>query len=188
MANLLTAFSPNPDAFEVHSIEIAAAPETVYQTLWTVDLAKVPVAKVLLALRSLPTLLSQGSKAFSSREITLRSLLDMGFGLLAEEPGSEMVIGILGRFWLPTKNIEPFDREAFLRPVAPGIAQAAWNFHVVAEDDGRTTLWTETRITCGDPASRFKFRLYWFFVRPFSGLIRILMLREIRRAIETRDK
>jgi hypothetical protein len=55
----------------------------------------------------------------------------------------------------------------------------------VREDDrGRTVLTTETRVACGDPASRAKFRAYWTVVRPFSGLIRILMLRAVRRECE----
>jgi hypothetical protein len=45
-------------------------------------------------------------------------------------------------------------------------------------------LSTETRVACGDAASRAKFRVYWTFVRPFSGLIRIVMLRAVRRAAE----
>ena len=37
-------------------------------------------------------------------------------------------------------------------------------------------------IDSGDDESRRKFRVYWFFVRPFSGLIRRLTLRAVKRA------
>ncbi len=61
---------------------------------------------------------------------------------------------------------------------------AVWNFTVQEAAANRTTLSTETRITCGDETSRLKFRAYWLFVRPFSGLIRLVMLRAVRHACE----
>jgi hypothetical protein len=45
-------------------------------------------------------------------------------------------------------------------------------------------LSTETRVHVADPAARRKFRRYWFVIRPFSGLIRILLLRAARRRAE----
>jgi hypothetical protein len=47
--------------------------------------------------------------------------------------------------------------------------------------DGRT-LTTETRVRAGDARARRRFRLYWIAIRPWSGLIRRLWLREIGRA------
>ena len=47
--------------------------------------------------------------------------------------------------------------------------------------DGRT-LTTETRIRAADARARRRFRLYWLVIRPWSGLIRRLWLREIGRA------
>jgi hypothetical protein len=36
---------------------------------------------------------------------------------------------------------------------------------------------------CLDESSRRRFRRYWLFIRPFSGLIRMEMLRVIRQQI-----
>jgi len=55
---------------------------------------------------------------------------------------------------------------------------------VEATGERTTILSTETRVTCGDAASRRKFLLYWSVIRPFSGLIRILLLRALRDAAE----
>jgi hypothetical protein len=49
----------------------------------------------------------------------------------------------------------------------------------------RETLTTETRVWAADPSSRRRFRLYWLAIRPFSGLIRRLWLREIKRTAES---
>lgn len=182
---LIDSFAPRPDATEIHKLEIAATRETVYQALWTTDLGDSLIIKGLLALRSLPAfILSRKCRPRASRKITLQTMIDVGFGQLAEEPGREIVLGIMGRFWRPTGNTQPFNREDFLRPVPAGIARAVWNFTVEEAAANRTILSTETRITCGDKASRMKFRAYWLFVRPFSGLIRLVMLRAVRRACE----
>ena len=49
--------------------------------------------------------------------------------------------------------------------------------------DGRT-LTTETTVFAADAASRRRFRPYWLVIRPFSGLVRRLWLRAIKRRAE----
>jgi hypothetical protein len=182
---LIETFIPAPDAIETHKIEIAASREAVYQALWTTNLGGSPVIKGLMALRSLPGLLLQpGRIRRPPQKITLQTIIETGFGRLAEEPGREVVLGVTGRFWRPTSNIQPFNEESFLGPARRGFARAVWNFAVQEGDRGQTILSTETRVICGDAASRWKFRAYWLVVRPFSGLIRIIMLRAVRRDCE----
>jgi hypothetical protein len=180
---LIDSFAPNPDVVETHSITIDASRDAVYRALWTAALSS-PVIKLLLSLRSLPGFVARGFRSFPrSQKITLHTLLDSGFGLLAEEPGQEVVLGLTGRFWRPVGNLSPFNRADFDHPVPTGFAHAIWNFQII-EDAGRSILSTETRVVCGDEASRRKFRAYWLIVRPFSGLIRLLMLRAVKRDCE----
>jgi hypothetical protein len=68
-----------------------------------------------------------------------------------------------------------------------GFARGVWNFSVSDGQDGQTVLRTETRVVCGDAASRQKFLAYWLVVRPFSGLIRLIMLRTVRKVAEEKD-
>lgn len=179
---LIDSFAPNPDAVEKHRITIAASPDVVYRALWTADLGG-PVIKLLMGLRMLPGLISRGCRSPPrNQEITLQTLIDSQCGVLAEEPNHEVLFGVTGRFWRPTGNVSTFDRASFNSPVPPGIARAVWSFTVEQSVNGQTNLSTETRVICGDQASLRKFRAYWFFVRPFSGLIRRLMLRAVRRA------
>lgn len=58
-----------------------------------------------------------------------------------------------------------------------------WNFKF-EQLDNKTLVSTETRILCLTKRSKILFSLYWFFVRPFSGIIRIEMLKLIRRSAE----
>lgn len=180
---LIDSFAPNPDAVEIHSIDIDTSPEKVYQALWTADLGGSLIIKLLMGLRSLPEFILRGGRVPRDRKITLQTIIESGFGILANEP-EEIVLGVTGKFWRPTGNLSPFNRTDFDRPVPSGIARGVWNFSVTEQSKGRTILSTETRVVCGDVESRRKFRVYWFFVRPFSGLIRRLMLRAVKRACE----
>jgi len=179
---LIDSFAPNPDAVETHRVAINAAPDVVYRALWTADLGG-PVIKVLMGLRMLPGFILRGCRSLPrNQSITLQTLIDSEFGLLAEVPNHEVLFGVTGRFWRPTGNVSPFDRASFNSPAPAGIARAVWSFTVEPSVNGQTILSTETRVTCGDRSSRRKFRVYWFFVRPFSGLIRRIMLRAVKRA------
>ncbi|HWS71685.1 MAG TPA: hypothetical protein VN605_06200 [Thermoanaerobaculia bacterium] len=173
-------FLPQYDAIETHSIVIEAPREAVWSTLRSGNIGGSWIIKFLMGLRSI---FSGLDRRAATQAITIEKMARHGFGILDEEPGREIVIGIHGRFWRPTGNTLPFDRESFAQPVPAGLARAAWNFTLDDAPQG-TKLTTETRVLCGDAVSRRKFRRYWFFVRPFSGLIRIVMLRGIRRQVE----
>lgn len=56
-----------------------------------------------------------------------------------------------------------------------------WNFYFEPLPGDRTRISTETRILCLTKKSKIFFSLYWFFVKPFSGLIRKEMLRLIKK-------
>ncbi|HEX5701748.1 MAG TPA: hypothetical protein VFX97_00855 [Pyrinomonadaceae bacterium] len=183
---LIDSFAPTPDAVEIHSIVINASRATVYRELRTADLGQSVIIKSLLALRSIPGYIARPCAIPQNRQITMQTLMDSGFGLLAENPDDEIVLGITGRFWRPAGNVSPFNRPDFDRPVSAGFARGVWNFSVSEPTPGQTLLRTETRVTCGDPASRRKFLVYWLVVRPFSGLIRLIMLRSVRKIVEGR--
>lgn len=181
---LIDRFVAEPEVRSRHSIAIAASPEEVWEALWSVDLGESFVVKLLLGLRGLPKFLTGQRPKRRTPRPTLHEMQEAGFGKLGEVPGSQVVFGVHGRFWSPTGNIDSFDRRLFEGPPPPGRARAVWDFDLQPSQGG-TLLGTETRVTCGDAASRRKFRTYWLLVRPFSGLIRLVMLRAIRDAAES---
>jgi len=182
---LIDSFAPKFDATEIHRIAINASRQSVYEVLWSADLGGSAVIKVLMLLRSMPGLIARRTQTLPrNQKVTLQTLGNSGFGLLAERAPDEVVLGITGRFWRPTGNLSTFRRSDFDQPVPAGLARGVWNFRLSEGLDGRTILQTETRVICGDAASRRKFLAYWFVVRPFSGLIRLIMLRNVRKAAE----
>ena len=166
---LLDRLMPHCDFFERHAITIRATPERVYSACRTAHLGKSRVVKALLAMRGMKS----GPHQFPPPSFTL----------LAEDPPREMVLGIEGPFWNPRCKLrDDLSAETFAAPVTGNTARGAWNF-LVEPDGAVTRLSTETRVLCSDK-SRWKFRLYWTLIRPFSGLIRIMMLRTIRADAE----
>ena len=76
------------------------------------------------------------------------------------------------------------DLAGFAALEADGAAKAVWNFTTESLAPGRTRVTTITRIATPDPATKRSFGRYWRVIRPFSGLIRIEMLRALKRRAE----
>jgi hypothetical protein len=104
----------------------------------------------------------------------------VGFVLLGERPERELALGVVGRFWTPGGERVTLDADGFRAFDRPGYAKAVWDFRLTPEH-GATRLSTETRVWCLDAASRRSFRRYWRVVGPFSGLIRMALLRAVLR-------
>ena len=106
------------------------------------------------------------------------AFVSMGFAVLADAPGEEVVLGVAGRPWRVRGDgldavAGPDDFRAYSRP---GSVKAAINF-ALAPERGGTRLTTETRIAGTDEAGRRTFGRYWRIVMPGSALIRREFLR-----------
>ena len=187
---LLDEVLPDYDAKKRHAIAIAAPAHRVYAELLRYDFAGSRVTSVLMALRGYGAL---RARAAGEPPGSLSARLErFGFTLLAEEPGEELVFGLVGRFWRPDGDLQRVSAPEFASFREPGFAKAAWNLrvgsglHLPHGGSGlhlpHCELSTETRVQCLGDEARRKFLRYWRLVEPFSGLIRTSMLRGVRRA------
>jgi len=195
---LLDELMPRYHVAERHRTLVRAAPAVVYAALREADLAGGPVTRLLVTLRVVPAaviaLVRSPRAAFvewrerrAQRGVRLADLERAGFRIVAERAPEEILIGLLGRFWTPRGAIcADVSVETFRVGPPAGQALAGWSFSVHARPGGLTELRTETRVWCASDAWP-SFRLYWFVVRPGSGLIRRAMLRAIRRRAEHHD-
>ena len=118
------------------------------------------------------------------RPLTLRDIAGVGFVILGEEPGTEIVLGVTGRFWRAKGDLRRIGPEDFPSFAEPGYAKAAWNFRVIPIDTVRSTVSTETRVVTTDLNSKRAFRRYWLLVGPFSSLIRRRALALVKKSAE----
>lgn len=170
---------------EVHEVTIAAGPERVMRAVRELKGRDVALAGALMALRTLPAkLLGRPIRDADPDRTVVETILKGGFTLLEESP-TEMIVGVVGRFWQLSSGLVPLAGPAdFAAFQQEGYAKAVMNFTVEPLADGKTRLRTETRILpLGREAER-RFRLYWLFVRPGSGLIRWIWLMAIKRRAE----
>ncbi len=172
---LIDHFLPKYQTVERHDITVRSTPTEVFGLLSTVDLGRSRVIRGLFRLRGLP-----------SSVITLRRLQWSGFALLGEITDEELVLGLIGRPWRPSGDLQNINSATFKQFNLPGYAKIAWNFSVEALTDDQTGVATETRIQCLDRGSYRRFRLYWLVVGPFSAIIRREMLRVIKKEAERR--
>jgi hypothetical protein len=170
---------------EVHALTVEAGADAVMRAIRELKGRDVALASVLFALRSLPArLLRRPVRTSRPDDRVVDTILEGGFILLDEGP-LEMAVGVIGRFWQLSASLVPLagpaDFAAFDRE---GYAKGVMDFTVEPLGPGRARLRTETRVLpLGREAAR-KFRLYWLFVRPGSGLIRWIWLAAIKRRAE----
>lgn len=179
---------PSWDFEEFHRRAVAAPPAQAYAAIRETTLGEMPITRLLFAVRSLPDLV-RGRRflPLGGEAPLLDQMLDAGFVLLAEDPGREVVAGVVGRVGrLGGAVARVTDAEAFAGLDAPGHMKAAMSF-VVRERSGGAWVETETRVAVTDDRSRRVFRAYWLLIRGGSGLIRRDWLRAIAARAE-RDR
>jgi hypothetical protein len=165
---------------ERHETVVDAPPEHVDRAMREVSLFDIPVARVLWAVRSL----GRGGRGPRRRFIDQMGS-EAGVLVVEDRPQEELVVGLAGQFWKLRGGYAPrfAGPDEFAAYDRADACKAVMNFRL-EPDGGATRLSTVTRVHIADPSARRKFSWYWRMIRPFSGLIRILMLREIKKKAE----
>lgn len=159
---LIDQIMPTYDRREIHHKEIDAPPAAIWDAIHDLSGNELRVMRTLMGLRTL------GRRRDDSGRTVLEGFKRMGFRPVAEDPGRELVVAGIGRFWKLSGGLRRVeDRDHFTQFDEPGYAKVAFDFRL---DGG--TLSTETRIAGTDAYARRRFGAYWLLVRPGSGLIR----------------
>lgn len=182
----LDQYLPRYHFSEIHSIRIKASVQQVFQRIYQFDNSTSKIIKVLVKIRNSYGLLC--AKDEQGAQLQLGKLKEFaaktGFIGLVESKNREILFGGVGQFWKPKgdfiRNLSP---QEFLSFNTPNYCKIVWNFFLVPNPDGTTTLSTETRICCLGRAKLF-FSPYWLIVRLFSGWIRREMLQAIKEQAE----
>lgn len=159
---------------EKHKIVIAASPEKVADIMKDLNVSSSWIIQMLLMLRGIPRKTSFGMERWKK----------MGFRLLEQQENKEIILGLIGQFWKTKGNLQSFEADEFISFRDDRFAKATWSFEILPTSQDEIVLETETRIQCINENVRKNFGRYWFFIQPFSGLIRMEILKIIKRKAE----
>jgi hypothetical protein len=198
---LIDQFLPRYDFAVTHAGVFRTAPQRCYQAAHGLDLLQDPVVRTLLGIRALPQrfagrLSGTADVRVAGPPLRRFSLEDMigpplGWTLLGEEPGAEIVLGQIGRPWKPAGASEgaPIAAPAFAPFDGPGFAKIAFSLRVQPYGVTSSLLIMETRVALTDAQSLRRFSRYWKLAGPFIRLIDRMTLRllatELRRPAGT---
>jgi hypothetical protein len=173
---LIDQLLPDCDFRTRYTRTIAAGPADVWAALNEVTFAELPVACLLMKIRT-------AGRAHLDGQVT-HNLLPV----LGQRTENEVVVGRVAKFWQPRPTPGPDStstREGFAAFTEPGWAKAAMSFQLTPLPQGGTMLAAETRVAATDAASRRIFAGYWALIRAGgAGFIRLELLRAVARRAE----
>jgi hypothetical protein len=181
---LLDRFMPAYDVVERHHIAVNAPAEDVLAAAKSQELDRLPLIRGIFRMRQM--VMGADEVAAVLPRALLPQMLALGWGVLAEHPGREVVVGAVTKPWqanvvfeaLRPDTFEPFDQ--------PGYVKIAWTLRADPLGEHWSMFRTETRAVATDVEARRRFRLYWSLASPGIGLIRWLSLRPLKMAAEER--
>jgi hypothetical protein len=183
---LLDEFIPVWQFREVHTIDVDAPPERVFDAIKSVRADEILFFRTLTWIRRGGRPLPPGILNASPNESLIDVALNGGFIRLAEVPPRELVIGTV--VLVPPGRHGRLTPEVFRRKLPPGFALAAMNFLVDQNRAGRTRVHTETRVYANSPAACRRFARYWRIIYPGSAIIRRMWLRAVKRRATTEPR
>jgi hypothetical protein len=175
----LDRFMPRYDVVERRTCGVPATAERTLRAACAMNLANSGIARTLFTVRAV--LLGGSPASEKPARGLLAEVTGMGWGVLADIPGKEIVIGAVTQPWQADVVFRAIPPAEFAGFEEPGYVKIAWTLRADATSPGASLFRTETRALACDPVSRSKFRKYWALLSPGIILIRLAMLRQLRR-------
>jgi hypothetical protein len=183
---LLDVFMPLYDIVERHHVRIEAPADVALAAAADVDLLQSPLARAVFKMREL-ALGGEPDTRVHPRALR-EQMRSIGWDVLAEVPGREIVFGAVAKPWDADPGFRPVGSAFFAGFDEPGYVKIIWTLRADPAAGGACVFRTETRATATDPTSRARFRRYWALVAPGVRLIRRAMLDPIRQEAERRAR
>ena len=185
---LLDRFLPDPEVDEYHHFTVNAPAPITFAAAKDMDLQAPPVAKAIFWLRAIPTLLRGEPFRPQGPRGIVQETLALGFGVLAEVPVREIVVGAYTQPWHQHVTFHSLPPEQFAAFHQLGYVKIAWTLAAEPLGPNRSRFVTRTRVTTTDPESRRRFRRYWAPMSAGIILIRYASLPMVKREAERRTR
>jgi hypothetical protein len=181
---LLDEFMPEYDVAERHHVRVAAPAAMTLSAAADADLQQSTIVRAIFRAREV--VLGAQPDAGTQPKGLLAQTTALGWRVLAEKPGREVVVGAVTQPWLPNvvfRGLGPEDFQAFQEP---GYVKIVWTLRADPVGESESIFRTETRVTTTDPTARTRFRWYWARFSPGIILIRRVMLGLLKTDAERR--
>jgi hypothetical protein len=179
---LLDRFIPTYDVADRRKTWVAAPPEVTIGAAGEIDFENSPVVRAIFKGREL--IMRSKPVTPIPAEGLLSQVKSLGWCVLAERPGREIILGAATKPWEANPVFRALSSEEFAQFAEPGFVKIAWTLRADPAGDYGSIFRTETRAVATDADSRRKFRPYWSFLSPGIILIRQAMLKSVRREAE----
>jgi hypothetical protein len=183
---LLDRFMPVYDVAEHHHIHVAAPPDITFTAACEQDLMALPLARAIFRAREV-VLGSEPDTVARPRGL-LALTKSIGWGVLAEVPGREIVMGAVTQPWYANVVFHPLPPNEFIAFDEPCQVKIVWTLRADSVGKNASVFRTETRAVATDAAARARFRRYWSLLSPGIILIRWASLGPLKREAERRAR
>jgi hypothetical protein len=183
--SLIDRFMPTCEVAERHEIEVNAPVEYTFAAARAMDVNRSPLLRAVFAVRTLPSRL-RGTPAKQSSAPLLEETLALGWRILAETPGREVVVGSVTQPWRAEVTFRGVDPDAFAGFAEPGYGKIVWTLEALPLTSTSSRFRTQTRVSTTDPRARALFRRYWAALSPGIRLIRRESLKLVKGDAERR--
>jgi hypothetical protein len=184
--DLLDRFMPGYEIVERHHVRVAAPAAVTLAAAREQDLLQLPLAHAIFRAREVVLGATPADRPLPRG--LMDAVLALGWGVLADVPDREVVVGAVTKPWEPDVTFHARPPDEFASFSAPGFVKIACTLRADPIDEVTSVFRTETRAVATDAAARERFRRYWAFFSPGIGLIRRLSLQPLRRDAERRAR
>ena len=178
MSEIIEYILPRYQFMEHHSIKVRANINEVFTEVIEMDLTDSLIARILMSLWRVP------ARIFV-KDLPDRHMSVSDFIILVKNQPKELVRGLIGGHKYRKDNYN-YKLESFRDFQESGSTKLVWAFWLTEESDNYVRVDTQTRVFCTDSRTKYKFSIYWWIIRPWSGLIRMRLLASIKRKAELR--
>jgi hypothetical protein len=181
---LLDRFIPVYEIVERHHVGVAAPAAITLSAAREQDLLQITLVRAIFRAREI--VLRASPAGHPPPPGLLAAVQALGWGILAEIPDRELVVGAVTKPWEPNVAFHALPPNEFAKYSEPGYVKIAWTLRADPVDDRTSIFRTETRAIATDATARARFRRYWAFASPGIASIRQLSLRPLQREAERR--
>ena len=181
---LLDQFMPDYEVSERHHVRVAAPAAITLAAAADTDLQQSAIVRAIFRARELVLGTEPGAEA--GPKGLLAQTTSLGWRVLAETPGREIVVGAVTQPWLPNVVFRGIAPEEFRSFQEPGFVKIIWTLRADPISQSASMFRTETRVTTTDRTARAKFRWYWARFSPGIILIRRVLLGLLKTDAERR--